>query len=79
MLGIAQGKLGSDLSRLESASRVTSSQELENSKAYSTITSADLADESARLLRNKILQDTSTALLAQANQQGEIALGLLRF
>jgi len=37
----------------------------------------DFADETAKMLRNQIRQDTATALLAQANQVSEIALRLL--
>ncbi|NGZ07332.1 MAG: flagellin FliC, partial [Magnetococcales bacterium] len=39
---------------------------------------ADIAAETASLTRNSILQQAGTAILAQANQQPQIALQLLR-
>jgi len=41
------------------------------------ITDADVADNSTALLRSKILQQASAAVLAQANQQPALALTLL--
>jgi flagellin len=41
--------------------------------------SADIAEESAALIRTSILRSTSAALLAQANQQPSLALQLLNF
>jgi flagellin len=38
---------------------------------------ADIAAETAALTRNSILQQAGTAILAQANQQPQIALQLL--
>ena len=46
--------------------------------ARSQITDADVAFESAKLVRNKILQEAGAAVLAQANQAPELALTLLR-
>ncbi|MBF0124008.1 MAG: flagellin FliC [Magnetococcales bacterium] len=48
------------------------------SSARSRITDADIAAETAALTRNSILQQAGTAMLAQANQQPQIALQLLR-
>ncbi|MBF0124007.1 MAG: flagellin FliC [Magnetococcales bacterium] len=48
------------------------------SSARSRITDADIAAETAALTRNSILQQAGTAILAQANQQPQIALQLLR-
>ncbi|GAB0058799.1 Flagellin [Candidatus Magnetaquicoccaceae bacterium FCR-1] len=47
------------------------------SAARSRIVDADIAAESADLTRNAILQQAGTAVLAQANQQPQIALQLL--
>ena len=45
--------------------------------AASRIMDADIADESAQMVRNQILQQTGAAVLAQANQQPAITLKLL--
>jgi flagellin-like hook-associated protein FlgL len=46
--------------------------------AASQITDADVAEESAQLVKNQILQQAGTAVLAQANQAPALALALLR-
>ncbi|MBF0422910.1 MAG: flagellin FliC [Magnetococcales bacterium] len=46
--------------------------------ARSRIMDADIAAETANLTRNSILQQAGTAILAQANQQPQIALRLLQ-
>jgi flagellin len=43
----------------------------------SRIVDVDVADESSRLVRNQILQQTASSMLAQANSQPQIALSLL--
>ena len=47
------------------------------SAASSRITDADIASETSNLTRNSILQQAGAAVLAQANQQPQIALTLL--
>ena len=47
------------------------------SAARSRILDADIAQETANLTRNAILQQAGTAVLAQANQQPQLALQLL--
>ncbi|MBF0165820.1 MAG: flagellin FliC [Magnetococcales bacterium] len=47
------------------------------SAARSRILDADIANETATLTRNAILQQAGTAVLAQANQQPQLALQLL--
>ncbi|MBF0447589.1 MAG: flagellin FliC [Magnetococcales bacterium] len=47
------------------------------SAARSRIMDADIASETASLTRNAILQQAGTAVLAQANQQPQLALQLL--
>ncbi|MBF0455259.1 MAG: flagellin FliC, partial [Magnetococcales bacterium] len=47
------------------------------SAARSRITDADIAAETASLTKNAIMQQAGTAILAQANQQPQIALQLL--
>jgi flagellin len=45
--------------------------------ASSRIKDADIASESSNAARSRILQQTSTALLAQANKTPQLALSLL--
>jgi flagellin len=47
------------------------------SSANSRIRDVDVAEESSEMVRNKILLEAGTSVLAQANQQANIALGLL--
>ena len=76
-LSIDQGKIGSALSRLLSAGRVVQAQHQEITIARSRIIDADVATEYSQLVRTQIAQQTSTALLAQANQSPALALQLL--
>ena len=71
-------KLGTALSRFQIAAHVASSVADVSQAAEARITDADVADNSAALVRNKILQQASAAILAQANQQPALALTLLR-
>jgi len=48
------------------------------SAAESRIRDVDVAYETAQLARNTILQQTSIAMLAQANTQPQVALQLLQ-
>jgi flagellin len=57
---------------------VLSVQKLEFDGAAARIDSADIAMEVARSARFEILQQTATAILAQANQAPQIALTLLQ-
>ncbi|MCB0329075.1 MAG: hypothetical protein KDD70_05415 [Bdellovibrionales bacterium] len=77
-LSIARGKIGAGFSRLEIANRLLSSQALEKQAAEARIMDADIAFETAELVKNQILQQISTSLLAQANQNGQLAVKLLR-
>jgi flagellin-like hook-associated protein FlgL len=72
-----QGLIGSSMSRFATA--VSNLQNLgENlSSAASQIMDADVAEESAKLVRNQILQQATASVLAQANQQPALALKLL--
>ena len=45
--------------------------------ALSRITDADIAEETAKLIRTQINQQAAAAVLAQANQQPSLALRLL--
>jgi len=77
-ISILRGTLGASLSRLSTASSFLEEQRGEVVAAESRLTSADVAEESAALVRTSILQQVSTAVLAQANQQPQLLLGLLR-
>ena len=72
------GTIGTALSRFQIAAHVASSVADVSQAAEARITDADVADNSAALVRNQILQQASSAILAQANQQPALALTLLR-
>ncbi|MBX7144311.1 MAG: hypothetical protein K1X79_07650 [Oligoflexia bacterium] len=76
-LGVARGNLGAYLSRLEAAQSLIANRAEEGEAARSRITDADLAQETANALRESILRQTSSAMLAQANGSSQIALQLL--
>jgi flagellin len=48
------------------------------SEAYSRIVDTDYASETSNLTRNQILQEASSAMLAQANQMPNVILSLLQ-
>lgn len=77
-LGKELGSIGSHQSRLQSALGSLYSTRDGYSAAFSRIQDADIAQESASLIRNQILQQTANAVLSQANLLPEIALSLLR-
>ncbi|MEG3641184.1 flagellin N-terminal helical domain-containing protein [Magnetococcus sp. PR-3] len=69
--------LGAQQNRLEAAiSNLTNVVE-RTEAARSRILDADIAAETANLTRNAIMQQAGTAILAQANQQPQLALSLL--
>ncbi|MEO5334253.1 MAG: flagellin FliC [Magnetococcus sp. YQC-5] len=70
-LGAFQNRFEAVIANLGSVSENTAA-------ARSRIMDADIAAESASLTRNAILQQAGTAMLAQANQQPQIALQLLK-
>jgi flagellin-like hook-associated protein FlgL len=70
--------LGGQMSRLETATSFARMNQIELAGAASRIMDADIATESATLIRLKILQQAGSAVLAQANQQPQIALLLLK-
>ncbi len=73
-----QGTLGAFRSRVEVATSNLESLQSESAAALSRITSVDVAEEVAELVRAQILQNVVTALLAQSNVQSNIALKLLQ-
>lgn len=69
--------LGAVQNRLESAINSLSNLSENTEAARSRIMDADIAAETSALTRNAILQQAGTAILAQANQQPQLALQLL--
>lgn len=70
-LGAKQNRFSSTIRNLESVAENVSASK-------SRIMDADFAKESANLARNQVLQQASSSMLAQANQQPQIALSLLQ-
>ncbi len=77
-LSLIRGGIGASLSRISCA--LNTSQISANAflAAKHSIIDADVAQETALLIKNQILTQTAAALLAQANQQPSLALGLLK-
>ncbi|MEM5509747.1 flagellin [Pseudoalteromonas sp. AS71] len=69
--------LGAKQNRFSSTIRNLSNVSENVSASRSRIMDADFAAESASLARNQVLQQASSSMLAQANQQPQIALSLL--
>ncbi|ABK42595.1 flagellin domain protein [Magnetococcus marinus MC-1] len=69
--------LGAQQNRLEAAIANLTNVSERTQAARSRIMDADIAQETAALTRNAILQQAGTAILAQANQQPQLALSLL--
>ncbi|MBF0621513.1 MAG: flagellin FliC [Magnetococcales bacterium] len=69
--------LGAVQNRLESAIASLSNLSENTEAARGRIMDADIASETSNLTRNAILQQAGTAVLAQANQQPQLALLLL--
>lgn len=65
--------------RLESISNLLLIQSENLTSAYSSVVDADIAVETSNYVRNQILQQTASTMLAQANQvPGSIALSLIQ-
>ena len=73
-----QSIIGKDYNRLESAAQ-SNTLEIENmAAAKSVIVDADIAKEQSKYIKNQILQNAATNLLAQTNNiNSQIVLGLL--
>lgn len=69
--------LGAAQNRLESAGRSLAVIEENLSAANSRIRDVDVAEETANLTKNQILQQAGASVLAQANQAPSLALSLL--
>ncbi len=76
-LGVTRGTVGAAESRLESAINYLTVARENFAAAESRIRDADIAQETAELVRLQILQQAGAAVLAQANLQPQVALELL--
>jgi len=72
-----RAKLGALQNRLESTINNLSTTSENLSASRSRILDADFASETAQLSRNQIIQQAGVSILAQANQQPQVALALL--
>ncbi|MFT5284044.1 MAG: flagellin [Planctomycetota bacterium] len=73
-----RGSLGAAQNRLQSSQRSILNTRENLSAAESRIRDLDIAEETADLTRNTILQQASVSILSQANTQPQIALSLLQ-
>lgn len=72
-----RGRFGAMQNRLESTVRFLGIQAENLTAAESRIRDVDIAQETADLARNQILQQAAVAMLAQANAQPQLALQLI--
>lgn len=77
IIGHQRSELGSLQNRLTSGSNNLHIYTENMSSANSRIRDTDFAVEAARAARNTVISATSTAVMAQANTSGEVALKLL--
>ncbi len=77
-LSVARGTLGAAESRLNSAIRTLTTVRENYSAAESRIRDIDVAEETAKMVSLQVRQQAAQAVLAQANQQPSVVLGLLR-
>ena len=70
--------IGGEQAAFESAARVAMNVSENTAAARSRIMDTDYAAETANLTKNQILQQASTSILAQANQQPQSVLALLQ-
>ena len=73
-----RGQFGAAQNRLASTIRSLRIQEESLSATESRIRDVDLAVETAELTKQTIMQQAAVSVLAQANVQQQVALGLLR-
>ena len=73
----AQADTGATMNRLDAATSVLAGEREALTAANSRIRDADLAYEASEFARNQVLMDAGLAVLAQANQLGASAVGLI--
>jgi len=74
----ARGEFGSAMTALEHRSNNAATLSENLSSARSRIMDADIAQETANMTQSNVLQQAGIAVLAQANQQPNLVLSLLR-
>ena len=77
-VSLGMGAIGTAQSRLLASLNSLAARRDAYEEAASRITDADIAQESANLVRNQILQRLSAAILSQANLAPRLALDMLR-
>ena len=77
-ISLRKSEIGATMARLETAEAGLVTTIENNTAAKSTIMDADIAEESMNFTKQQILQQTSAALLVQANQLPAIALNLIQ-
>jgi flagellin len=77
MVSGQRAELGALQNRLQSTSRNLETSNENLSAANSRIRDVDYASETAKMAKNNILSSAGTAVLAQANSQGQSALRLI--
>ena len=70
-------EIGAAQQRIASAMEVTNVMSTNFTSANSLIKDADIAEESSSYIKNQILQQTASSLLATANQNPSIAMSLI--
>jgi flagellin len=75
---VQRGDLGAIQSRLESTIANLSNVSENISASRSRIVDADIAMETSAMTKSNILQQAGISVLAQANQQPQLALSLLQ-
>jgi flagellin len=73
-----RAKYGAAMNRLENTTSNLQTIRLNLSAANSRIRDVDVAEETATLSRSQVLSQAGAAILAQANQAPQLAMGLLR-
>ncbi|WP_305046655.1 flagellin [Geoalkalibacter sp.] len=73
-----RGIYGAKMNALDQRTAIMEQGVLTHSAALTRIQDADIAQETSALTRSSIQREAATALLAQANQQPQLLLGLLK-
>ena len=77
-IATARAKLGAFVNRLDHAMSNLRNISVNTSMAYSRIVDADMALESANMAKGQVLQQTGSAMLAQANASNQYILDLIQ-
>ena len=77
-INTTRGNVGAQSNRLNSAMRSILNARENLSASESRIRDVDVAEETANLTKNSIMQQAAVTVLAQANSQPQVALSLLQ-